>query len=133
AATGAQVGLSTHAAEALVLHGYPFNVRELERAMEASAVRARGQPMLRRSHLPPDIATVVAPRSTPGEQQPERPTPIVPEALVPVSETPDRAALVRMLEHFGGNVERTASYFGKNRKQIYRWLEAEGIDPADFR
>jgi len=127
------VGLSTHAAEALLLHGYPFNVRELERAMEASAVRASGEPMLRRSHLPSEIATVSAPRPAPAEPEPKRPTPIVPEALVPPSETPDRAALVRILEHFGGNVERTASYFGKNRKQIYRWLEAEGLDPADFR
>jgi len=126
-------GLSTHAAEALLLHGYPFNVRELERAMAASAVRAQGEPMLRRTHLPPEMAPVAARRQTPTDAGSKRPTPIVPEALVPDSDTPDRAALVRVLEHFGGNVERTASYFGKNRKQIYRWLEAEGIDPADFR
>jgi DNA-binding NtrC family response regulator len=89
--------------------------------------------MVRRSHLPAEIATVLAPRPPRPDPEPKRPTPIVPEALVPPSDTPDRAALVRMLEHFHGNVERTASYFGKNRKQIYRWLEAEGLDPADFR
>ena len=128
-----RLGLSTHAAEALLLYPYPFNVRELERAMEASAVRAHGEPMLRRAHLPPEIAAVLDRGPSPADTGPKRPTPIVPEALVPPSETPDREALVRILEHFGGNVERTASYFGKNRKQIYRWLEAEGLDPADFR
>jgi DNA-binding NtrC family response regulator len=126
-------GMSTHAAEALLLHPYPFNVRELERAMESSAVRAHGEPMLRRTHLPPEFASAHASRSPPVDTGPARPTPIVPEALVPPTDAPDREALVRALEHFGGNVERTASYFGKNRKQIYRWLEAEGIDPADFR
>jgi len=133
AAAGARAGLSTHAAEALLLHDYPFNVRELERAMAASAVRAHGEPMLRRTHLPSEMAPAAARRPAPADTGPKRPTPIVPEALVPDSDTPDRAALVRVLEHFGGNVERTASYFGKNRKQIYRWLEAEGLDPADFR
>ncbi len=133
AAAGSRLGLSTHAAEALLLHGYPFNVRELEQAMAASAVRAQGEPMLRRSHLPAEIATVLAPRPAASDPEPKRPTPLVPEALVPATETPDRAALVQILEHFQGNVERTASYFGKNRKQIYRWLEAEGLDPTDFR
>lgn len=132
-AAGSRLGLSTHAAEALLLHGYPYNVRELEQAIASAAVRAGGEPMLRRGHLPPEIAAAVAPRPPAGDEAPRRPTPIVPEALVPPSETPDRAALVRMLAHFGGNVERTASYFGKDRKQIYRWLEAEGIDPAAFR
>jgi DNA-binding NtrC family response regulator len=133
AASGSPLGLSTHAAEALLLHAYPYNVRELERTMAASAVRAHGEAMVRRSHLPPEIATVLAPRPPPADGVPKRPTPIVPEALVPASDTPERADLVRILEYFQGNVERTASYFGKNRKQIYRWLEAEGLDPADFR
>jgi hypothetical protein len=32
-----------------------------------------------------------------------------------------------------GNVARVAEYFGKERRQVYRWAERHGLDPDDFR
>lgn len=36
-----------------------------------------------------------------------------------------------VFEELGGNVSATARHFGRDRKQIYRWLDAYGLrEPA---
>jgi transcriptional regulator of acetoin/glycerol metabolism len=37
------------------------------------------------------------------------------------------------LERCEGNVAHVAAFFGKHRKQVYRWLEKYDLDPARFR
>jgi len=52
---GGKLALSAPAAEALLLHDWPFNVRELEHAIETAAVRAEGDAVIRWQYLPPSI------------------------------------------------------------------------------
>jgi DNA-binding NtrC family response regulator len=52
---GGKLTLSVSAAEALLLHDWPFNVRELEHAIETAAVRAEGDAIIRCHYLPPSI------------------------------------------------------------------------------
>jgi Nif-specific regulatory protein len=61
---GGRVALSCRAAEALLRYDWPFNVRELEAALEAAAVRAVDG-VIHCWHLPPAIGTAasVAPSS----------------------------------------------------------------------
>ena len=38
-----------------------------------------------------------------------------------------------MLAEFGGCVAKAAAFFGKERKQIYRWAKSFELEPEDFR
>jgi hypothetical protein len=46
---------------------------------------------------------------------------------------PPRDELVRSLTALRGDVRRLAVRYGKDAKQIYRWLKAYALDPADYR
>jgi DNA-binding NtrC family response regulator len=41
--------------------------------------------------------------------------------------------LRRLVEGFQGNVKEVVAFLGKDRKQIYRWLRPERIDPDAYR
>ncbi|MDQ3333705.1 MAG: sigma 54-interacting transcriptional regulator [Myxococcota bacterium] len=116
--------LSTRAAEALLRYPWPFNVRELEQAMASAAVRAAGH-KIRPEHLP---ATIVA---TLGPAEPARtaaPHEVPIEMRVNPENVPSAEDLVAVLAYFAGNIGQVAEYFGKDRKQVYRWLERHGIE-----
>jgi transcriptional regulator of acetoin/glycerol metabolism len=53
--------------------------------------------------------------------------------VVDRARTPSRDDLVRVLQKFAGNVAEVAEFFGKDRKQVYRWLEKHGLDADSFR
>ena len=38
-----------------------------------------------------------------------------------------------VVTYFGGNIAQVADYFGKDRKQIYRWAERFELDLAAIR
>jgi transcriptional regulator of acetoin/glycerol metabolism len=44
--------------------------------------------------------------------------------------TPTRDELAAVLERLGGSVRATARHFGRDRRQIYRWLDAHGLRGA---
>jgi transcriptional regulator of acetoin/glycerol metabolism len=46
---------------------------------------------------------------------------------------PERGALAEQLHAHRGNVLAVAHHYGKDRKQIYRWLAYHALDPRDFR
>ena len=116
--------ISTRAAEALLRYRWPFNVRELEQAMTAAAVRAGGN-RIRPEHLPETIASLLGPAEAAPTATPDQ-VPI--ELRVPPEITPERDELAAVLAYFGGNVVQVAEYFGKDRKQVYRWIEKLGVD-----
>jgi len=116
--------LSTDVAEALVLYRWPFNVRELEKVVTASVLRAQGG-ALRREHLPETLTALLLNRA------PRRAVAAVRTA--PPLEVPSREELCRSLESNDGNVAKVAEHFGKDRRQIYRWAERLGVDPDSFR
>jgi len=123
---GGNLALSSRAAEALLLHDWPFNVRELEHAIETAAVRAGGDAVIRCRYLPPAIGERV--QAHQGDQV---------RNLYPVDlaqgTTPSESELRQLLAEHGGNVVHVARALRKDRQQLYRWLKRYAIDVAAIR
>jgi DNA-binding NtrC family response regulator len=107
-----EVSLTPDAAEALLEHLWPLNVRELEQALASALALSRKGPV-EVSHLPPSVTgrSLVDGR----ELSPE--------------ETQHRDELLEQLRQEGGNVSAVARVLGKHRTQVMRWLVRYGIDP----
>ena len=119
--------VSANAAEALLLHDWPHNVRELEQVVLQAALRAADVQVIRSEHLPAAMAPVAT--STEREPDPLESSSSPPiEILVDRRGTPSRDDLMRVIDHYGGVVSEVAAFFGKDRKQIYRWMRKHGID-----
>jgi transcriptional regulator with GAF, ATPase, and Fis domain len=106
------------AAEALLLHNWPENLRGVDRLVhELAGTGAAGTIPL--AQLPAwlsarEDATSPRPRGevpapTPGQGRPP---------------TPTKEELESVLTRLGGSVRATAKHFGRDRRQIYRWIEA---------
>ncbi|MEQ9495615.1 MAG: sigma 54-interacting transcriptional regulator [Deltaproteobacteria bacterium] len=111
--------ISADAAEALLLHDWPQNVREVQHL--AAQIQMFDQRGLELPSLPPEFAanlTSARKRKPEAEAQPV--------AL-------DRSGLVALLEEHQGNVATIAKLLGKHRAQVYRWLRKEGLDPDHYR
>jgi DNA-binding NtrC family response regulator len=124
---GGKLALSCRAAEALLLHDWPFNVRELENALEAAAVRADDS-VIRCQHLPPAIAERVLARDG-ARVRDARAEDLEARPAAPPSED----ELRRLIAEHRGNIRNLARALGKDRQQIYRWLKRYGIDVAAIR
>jgi transcriptional regulator with GAF, ATPase, and Fis domain len=127
-ARGLEARLSANAAEALLLHDWPHNVRQVEQVVQQAALRASGAPVIRSEHLPPGMPVAAADT---GERAIDGGVPLA--LLVDRRGPPSRDDLATVLEHFGGVVADVATFFGKDRKQVYRWMRRHGIDVADAR
>jgi DNA-binding NtrC family response regulator len=123
---GGKLSLSPRAAEALLLHDWPFNVRELEHAIETAAVRAEGDAVIRCRYLPPTIGDRMLARQ--GLQICD----VRPGDLAQGT-TPSEAELRQLLVEHGGNVLRVARALKKDRQQLYRWLKRYAIDVGAIR
>jgi sigma-54 dependent transcriptional regulator, acetoin dehydrogenase operon transcriptional activator AcoR len=130
--------LSPGAAEALLLHPWPFNVRELRHVVEAASLRAgagggavgsAGVAAIRPEHLPGELAARV--NRSGAAVQASAPTPL--ELLVDRSVAPSSEVLLRVIKHFGGNILLVSEFFGRHRRQVYRWMERYQIDPGAIR
>jgi transcriptional regulator with GAF, ATPase, and Fis domain len=133
---GGRLSLSANAAEALLLHAWPYNVRELEQVVQAACVRAERGGVLRCEHLPEPIAAPIARRSpsrTKGGGDSGAPPEPPLEALVARDAVPTADQLRVVLRRFDGNVAHAAEYFGKDRRQIYRWAEKLGVELDELR
>lgn len=109
--------VSPDAAEALVLHDWPQNVREIQHL--AAQLDVLGPYGLELNQLPPPFkAQLTTRRRAPAEAAPTK---------------LDRAQLVALLETHQGNVAMVAKALGKHRAQVYRWLRKEGLQPERFR
>lgn len=115
--------------EALLLYGWPYNVRELIQTLSAAWVRSGKEEPFQLDHLPDELVEPLVGRfSDSGGSAP------IPLALrVRPDVDPDEGGLRFCLTHFQGKVSAVAKYFGRQRYQIYRWCERFGLDPDDFR
>ena len=116
---------STDFVEALLLHPWPQNVRELGKlaarlsVLHPQAVRWElamlDEPLRRRvvertsDHEAASLASAVLRR----RQRSSGP--------------PDRETLLALLQQFDGNVSLLAKHVGRNRKQVYRWMDDLGV------
>jgi hypothetical protein len=115
---GVEVSLALAAAEALLLHAWPKNVRELEYAAAGARLFLAPGTKLDLALLPEEIRLAY-----------ERVSEDDPEA----GEKPSRAELERLIAEHRGNVASVARALKKHREQVYRWLKQTGIDPIRYR
>jgi transcriptional regulator with GAF, ATPase, and Fis domain len=108
--------------ELLLCHRWPMNVRELRTAMQRLALETGEASELRSAHLMAvlDVASAAEPLAV-------TPVPSIRE------EVPSRDELAALLVRHRGNVSELAKHYGKDRKQIYRWLQKHNLSGDDFR
>jgi transcriptional regulator with GAF, ATPase, and Fis domain len=128
-AASRDIEFSADAAEVLVRHSWPFNVREIE-SLVRGFVATEPEPKLRLRYLKEYHAGLVLGFRDDGAGVDATNRPLPPAATV---SSPDRAALESMLVRHGGNVSAVAKELGKERAQVYRWLRGFGLDPERFR
>jgi DNA-binding NtrC family response regulator len=115
---GDAVRLEADAAEALLEHDWPRNVRELQQALRSALALAVGRP-IRLEDLPSVLA---GPARSAGSDTPGRgPTPEL------------KAELDARLREHRGNVTRVAQEMGKPRPQVHRWLRQLGLSANRYR
>jgi transcriptional regulator with GAF, ATPase, and Fis domain len=116
--------LSASAAEALLLHDFPHNVRELEHLLGAALTRWSKSGPITREHLGDHIAMPVRDRTS-----------AVPLEATPPAHAgrPSMEELCEALERCRGNLAKVAAMYGKDRHQVYRWIERYKLDVESFR
>jgi transcriptional regulator of acetoin/glycerol metabolism len=136
---GAVPAFETDLAERLVIHDFPFNVREIVLLVRRLLVLHGSATSLGARHLPPGI----------GERAPEAvvgasPSPAFGSSPVssPVSSLsnsrPRREpvaleSLVAALRASSGNVAQASAILGITRQRAYRLMEGHGLDLESFR
>ena len=113
-------------AEAIVLHRFPFNVREVQ-ALAAKLRLAAGAAVLDLPHAGELLSARAVPPTEPPDSYDggggggDRDKP------------PDRAELEALLRTHKGVVANVARAMQRSRKQVYRWIEQHGLDVAAYR
>jgi DNA-binding NtrC family response regulator len=124
---GAAIELTGAAFEAMALYAWPGNVRELRQLVRSGLLVKPGGGELSVDDLPRRM------RPPPAESTPPGRGSAPPGSLAAPGGVPSGRQLRRLVEEFGGNVKRIAAFLGKDRKQVYRWLRREDIDPRAYR
>jgi DNA-binding NtrC family response regulator len=131
----AQLTFLPDAVERILLHSWPDNLRGLDRMVHRlcslGEVRAIGPRAL--IEQMPELATVATDAARATQQSSLPPAGSSPDAeavQLPASPRPSRDELMAVYEASGCSVRATAKHFGRDRRQIYRWLESFGI-PRD--
>ncbi|HYQ02886.1 MAG TPA: sigma 54-interacting transcriptional regulator [Polyangiaceae bacterium] len=116
--------------ERLVLHDWPFNVREVLQLARRLAVLQGAESVLRVQHLPREmrLASAVSEpaHAAPGVSVAALATVNSPQAPVAL----ELASLLAALQANGGNVTRAAAQLGVTRQRAYRLLEEQAVDLA---
>ena len=110
--------------EALALHDWPMNARELVAAVRRAMLAHPGGGVLDVQHLPRRLRRDASTGARPA---------LEPPPLPPEGEEPTARELALLLEHFAGNVAEVARHTGRQRMQVYRWLRRHALDPDGFR
>ena len=141
--------LSPRLAESLLLHTWPFNIRELFKVAAELRVRGAGAKMLGLELIEPRLRALATARpagEARGEAEAGSTGPTGPSGRVaaasasdgakdtpPTDAQPTRDELAALLSLHGGRVAGVARALCRSRAQIYRWMEQAELDPAKFR
>jgi transcriptional regulator with GAF, ATPase, and Fis domain len=108
---------SPDAAEALLLCRWPSNLRDVDRLVHGLQPYAGGEP-IGLEQLPAWVRP-----AAPQPQEHAR-VPQLPRKQIPA---PNREEFEAAFDRLGGRVRALARQFGRDRRQIYRWLAAYGL------
>lgn len=129
--------LTTEAAEALLVHDWPQNIRELKHAAERTRLFIQNLDKIGLGALPPHLKA--RPQSQAAGVRPSQPAtrpsqaPARPSSEAPDDEPPSREELVQLLTTHGGNVAQVARALSRHRQQVYRWLKRFDLDAEAYR
>jgi DNA-binding NtrC family response regulator len=112
------VKFAADAAQALLEHDWPLNVRELEQAL-AGALALSKLGTIERAHLPRLLREAPVERMVPRELSSD--------------EERHKGELALLLAQHHGNLSAVARAVGKGRTQVVRWLERYGLDASRYR
>ncbi len=123
-APGRKLVLGVSALERLLLHSWPRNVRELKAVLQRVVLHTSNDGDIAVPHIERELGSRASSSdsdvmSTVGAGN--------------VKERPAEEELVAVLRRFGGNVSKVAEHYGKDAKQIYRWLRRYGLAAESFR
>jgi len=127
------VKLEQPAFRALCLHGWPLNVRELEKVITTAAILTTAGKAIALRDLPEPIARAgSAPPAGAGREAAlaAGPTGATRKAAGP---SPTAAQLEELLKRYDGNVADVSRELGKHRAAVWRWLKKFGIGPQKYR
>lgn len=113
----ARLHFDADAAETLIRFAWPLNLRGLVRLVHELGTLADSCRVIGRSSLPAWV------RGRPAAGVPA-PAPEPEPAREPI---PNRQEFTRAFDELGGSVHALARRFGRDRRQIYRWVEAHGL------
>ncbi len=119
----AELEITPRAVESMLLAAWPENLRGLDRLAHRCGSLAGTEP------LRPDVVEEVVGRHVPttSAEVPGAPKP----AAKPVAARPPKptaAELRNALEATGWNIRAVARQFDRDRRQVYRWMDAYGIE-----
>ncbi len=117
--TGREQPCSVNFVDRLMNDDWPMNVRELKSVVKRLLLDVPPGETLRSGHLERALQRT-------GNNA-------LRLAASPDVSRPDRETLATLLREHAGNVAAVATHFGKDRKQVYRWLERHELDANDFK
>jgi DNA-binding NtrC family response regulator len=136
----AELELLPDAAERVLLHDWFDNLRGLDRMVHRLGSLASDRPFSLRALVEalPELGVLAEPTATPPAAPGGHSSTLPPreaESLSPTAarERPSREEFLAAYDASGGSVRAMSKHFGKDRRQIYRWLESFGIarDPQE--
>ncbi len=117
---------SADLAEALLLHRFRFNVRELKEL--ATQLRIDGAGM---SELPLSLVARRLERSSRPPPPPQNERVTIRDK--PKEAPPSREIVEALMLEYGANISQVARALGRSRRQVYRYLEDWGLSIDDFK
>jgi transcriptional regulator with PAS, ATPase and Fis domain len=114
----AELEFVPEAFQALFLHTWKGNVRELEKVVTLARVLAGEGKAIALEHLPVPMAAKIEPPPVKAAVQRKRPT---------------REELRTLLSLHGGDVAQLAREIGRQRTLVWRWLRENQLKPDDYR
>ena len=139
-ATGCTRTFETEAFQALFLHDWPHNVRELEKVIAEAELLSRDAPAIGFDHLPASIVEAfdkrehVAPPQLKAAHRFPVSTPNADGSWVrPRRPVPSAEELRTLMVQYQGNVTHVARHLGRQWAVISRTLRRYGIKASDFR
>jgi transcriptional regulator with PAS, ATPase and Fis domain len=105
---------------ALVLHGWPLNVRELQKVLSAAFALSEGLRPVALRDLPDTLGSTPAATARPAARKSPEPA-------------PSAAELEALLVQHGGRVADVSRALGRQRAAVWRWIKQLGLDPDRYR